>query len=90
MMSISNAKSKVFIRFASLQALIGVFVVPGEYLERLKDSYNIALREADNLQFQLKTVMKMGDIAPGGQIVRTDTGEVIAEAERILKGSKGR
>ena len=84
-MSIVTAAGRVFVRFRCLEDLRQVFVVPSEYIERLQEGYATAIVEANKLQTHLKTMMKSGDLAPGSYVVRTDTGEIVAEAERIIK-----
>lgn len=84
-MSIVKGRYKVFLRLPSLKDLSGVFVIPEEYQERLRKAYQQALAEAETIQKHQKALYKMQGLAPGSNVVRTDTGEVIAEAERILK-----
>jgi hypothetical protein len=88
LMSIVNGGGRTFMRFRSLDDLRAVFVVPAEYTGRLSDAWTQAVAEANTIQKQLKAIMHVSDLSPGSQIVRTDTGEIIAEAERIIKDSQ--
>ena len=84
-MSIVKGRYKVFLRLPSVKVMAGVFVIPKEYRERLTKSYEQALAEAETIQKHQKTLYKMQGLAPGSHVVRTDTGEIIAEAERIIR-----
>lgn len=86
-MSIVTSTGRLFMRFASLDALQQVFVVPSEYRQRLMDGCVTARQQAQVIIEQQKTMHRLADLAPGAQVIRTDTGEVIAEAERILNGN---
>jgi len=87
-MSIVNGGGRVFIRFASLTDLFKAFVVPAEYIDRLKTAYAQAILDANQIQEQQKVLHKMSNLTPGSQVVRTDTGEIIAEIERDLKDNQ--
>jgi len=87
-MSIVKGRYKVFLRLPSLKDLASVFVIPTEYQDRLRTAYQQALSEAGPIQSHQKALYKMQGLAPGSNVVRTDTGEIIAEAERIIKGAK--
>ena len=84
-MSIVKGRYKVFLRLPSLKDLAGIFIVPEQYQERLHRAYGQALEEAETIQKHQKTLYKMQGLAPGSHVVRTDTGEIIAEAERIIR-----
>jgi hypothetical protein len=84
-MSVVKGRDRVFIKFPTLDALHKLFVVPEIYIERLATGWMQAVEEAAIIQKQLKTLMQLSKLAPGSQVVRTDTGEVIAEVESFLK-----
>jgi len=84
-MSIVKGKRRMFLTFPTLESCKGVFVIPSIYLERLEGAYEQAEKEATQIRTQQQAMHRMANLAPGSQIVRTDTGEVIAEAERIIK-----
>ena len=88
-MSIVKGSRRMFLTFANLDGLKAVFVVPVAYLDRLESAYTEAIRETEAIIAKQQTLHKMANLAPGGQIVRTDTGEVIAEAERYLREARG-
>lgn len=87
-LAVSNGGGKVFQRFASLTDLRKIIVVPVEYIERLTEGYAQALQEARKITDKQQSLYKMNNLEPGSQVVRTDTGEIIAEAEKILDGGK--
>ncbi len=84
-MSQRNGISKSFMRFLTPEDLQEVFVIPKVYKERLIEGYAQAVLEAREIQTKQKALWKMSDLQPGSHVVRTDTGEIIAEAERILR-----
>lgn len=83
-MAIRKGKNKLFMRM-SYQALINTFRIPVEYLDRLNSGYREALNLATSIQEKQRQLHKLNSLPPGTQLVRTDTGEIIAEAERILR-----
>ena len=85
MMSVVNAGGRVFMRFATLENLRNLFIIPEEYAERLEVAYRKAIFEAGIIQDKQKALYKMNDLSPGSKVVRTDTGEIIAEAEDIIR-----
>jgi CHASE3 domain sensor protein len=85
-MSIVNGGGRTFLRFASLLDLYKIFVIPEEYRERLSKGYEQAITESREIRAKQQALYKMSNLQPGSQVVRTDTGEVIAEAERIIRG----
>ena len=84
-MSQRSGISKSFMRFPTLESLQEVFVIPEVYKDRLMEGYAQAVREAREIQAKQKALWKMSDMAPGTHVIRTDTGEIIAEAERIIR-----
>jgi len=88
LVSLTSGSRKVMMRFSDIKGLKQVFVVPCEYDERIGVGYGEAVKVADGIQRQLRAVMKMGGLGEGGKVIRTDTGEIIAEAENIIKGAK--
>jgi hypothetical protein len=89
MMWVTNTKGKVMARYASLQALRQVYVIPIEYEGRLEEGYRQAEAEALKVQTRLRAMIKIDNLQPGARVIRTDTGEVVAEAERIIKEAQG-
>ena len=83
-MSIVKGNYKIFLRMPSLEEMVSVFVIPEEYKERLREGYERALVQAGKIEEHQKALYKMSNLAPGSQVVRTDTGEIIAEAEKII------
>ncbi len=87
MMSIVRGDKRLLMRYRSLEDMRGVFVIPGDNVERLETGFSQALVQAGKIQKQLRAAMAMQNLAPGGQVIRTDTGEILAEVERLLNGS---
>ncbi len=85
-LSVSNGCGKVFCRFASLVDLRKCLVVPDEYIERLNEGYAQAVAESQAIAAKQQTLFRISNLQPGSQVVRTDTGEIVAEAERIIEG----
>ena len=88
LVSIRNGHQRLFFRVSSVKELLLSFKVPKSARERLSNALMTANHEADRIEQDYKLLFAKRQLAPGGSIVRTDTGEIIAEAERILK--KGR
>ena len=84
-LSLVSGKGRILQRFTSLDALKSFICVPEEYIDRLVDGCSKARVEVDEIQTKLKTLMRISNLAPGSQVVRTDTGEIVAEAENIIK-----
>lgn len=85
-MSIVKGNYRIFLRIGTLDDLMSVFVIPGEYIERLRNGWDLAVKEADIISNHQKKLHGMRNLSPGSYVVRTDSGEIIAEAERIIKG----
>ena len=64
-------------------------VIPEAGLERLELALTKAHIILADIQRDLRLIADARTLPPGASIVRTDTGEVIAQAERILKGAGG-
>ena len=84
-MSVVTAAGRIFVRFATIEALEQLYVVPGEYRDRLIAGYNMGLQQSEQIREHLRMIMHAKGLEPGASIVRTDTGEIIAEAERIMR-----
>ena len=81
---ITNGAGSVFVRFASVADAQQFVVIPEVYVERFEDAMARANTIADEITEAMQLAMHKRQLAQGAQIVRTDTGEVIAEAERII------
>jgi len=80
----SNGSGSAFCRFASLESLKQVFVMPSSFQERVETAIKKANLIADDISNDMRLAMNRRQLAQGGQIIRTDTGEILAEAERIV------
>lgn len=85
----TSGNGSMFHRFASVDDLLKVYVVPEGYVERLREAIIKAEKIADDIHKDMRLAMNRRQLAKGGQIVRTDTGEILAEAERILSDGYG-
>lgn len=83
---VTSGKGSMFHRFASVDDFMDVYVVPEVYVNRLREAMWKAEEIADGVNEDMKLAMNRRQLAKGGQIVRTDTGEILAEAERIIEG----
>jgi len=84
-MSIVKGNHKLFMRIATLESLYSVFVIPEVYRERLSVAWGEAVTDACNIRDKQRLLHNIGNLEPGSAVVRTDTGEIIAEAERIMR-----
>ena len=75
-----------FQRIEILKGVLLAFKLPESARERLSLALVEANHEADRIEQDYKLIFAKRQLAPGGSIVRTDTGEIIAEAERIVRG----
>ena len=91
-LTIRKGTKKILLRM-SYDSLCKTIIIPEEYRERLATAHLEALRQAKALRDYQKKIHKMSDLQPGSHVIRTDTGEIIAEAERIIRendnGEKG-
>ncbi len=76
---------RIFDRFMALEDIQQFHVIPEEYLERLHLAYGEALRQAEAIRKQQSVYHEVAKLQPGTKLVRTDTGEIIADVERFLK-----
>ena len=86
-MTIRRGTKKILLRM-SYESLRTLFNVPEEYRERLDAGHRQAIAQMKDIIKQQKVYHKTADLSPGSCIVRTDTGEIIAEAERIMREAK--
>jgi len=86
LLRMSNGSGSAFCRFATIEALNQVFVMPCSFQERVETAMRKANLIADDISNDMRLAMNRRQLAQGGQIIRTDTGEILAEAERIING----
>jgi len=87
MVSIRNGREKLFFRVIDLKGLRTAFKIPRTASQRLNLALATANIEADDIEKDMKLAFARRRLA-FGHIVRTDTGEILAEADRILEGNK--
>ncbi len=85
LVSVRNGHSKLFFRLQDVSDFVKGFSLTRRMKERLKLGLVQANAEADEIEKDLRLLMARRK-HPASTLVDTDTGEVIAEAERILKG----
>jgi len=88
MVSVRNGRQKLFFRVADLKELRAAFKIPRTAGQRLNLALMAANREADDIEKDMKLAFARRRLV-SGHIVRTDTGEVLAQADKILNMSKG-
>ena len=87
LVSIANGGGKVLFRCSSLEQAQQRIVIPDEGIERLQLAITKAQGYLEDIQEDLRLILNAHTLEGGGQIVRTDTGEILAEAERIIAQS---
>ena len=85
LIAIRNGYQRLFFRVSSLKEISSSFRIPQSAKGRLAMALVEANHEADKIEQDYKLLFAKRQLSPGSQIIRTDTGEVIAEAERILR-----
>jgi hypothetical protein len=83
LVTISTGKSKIMIRFNSVAALKSVFTLTADEESRLVIAFNRANFNADKIEEDMRILFQKRHLRDGAQWIQTDTGEVIAQAERI-------
>ncbi len=83
--SIANGGGKVFMRFRSMAELQQYFILPNDKqaIDRLLQAEVEAGKLADQFEADMKLIL---DAKHRRQLIDADTGEIVAEAERIIKG----
>jgi len=82
LVSMANGGGKCFMRCSSLDQAMERVVIPGKYLERLRLAETRACEEMERIKTDLRLIYDASQ--PGSKLVNAD-GEIIAEAERILR-----
>jgi len=85
LVSIRNGHSKLFFRVSSIAEYKSAFELATEEEERIQEALIQAHKEADKIVNDMKLLIRKNRLPDGVKWVQTDTGEIIAEAERILK-----
>ena len=85
LVSIANGGGKVLMRVPSVKEAQRRTGMPDEAVERLQLAETRAIGILAEIKRSLRLIAESLSLSPGGQVVRTDTGEVLAEAEKIIK-----
>lgn len=89
LVSWANAGGRVLVRFRSIEEVPGVFYIPSDEVLRLSKAVGEANRRADILERDMKVMFDRRHLPDGVGLARTDTGEIVAEAEKIIKEAQG-
>ncbi len=88
LLTLSNGHSKIMIRFDSLEQYDQAFRLLDEDRANINNALMEANQEADRIEEDIRLVLQKRHLPAGAKIVNTSTGEVLAEAEQILKQQK--
>jgi len=89
LISIANGGGRVLMRCANLEEAKSRVVIPEEGWERLELALTKAQGILEVIQRDLRILSGLQTMAPGSSLVRTDTGEVVAEVEKLLREAHG-
>ena len=81
LLSIANGGGRCLTTYGSLEALYGRVVVPVEGRERLERGITQAEAILGQIRRDLRLLAVPDSLPPGAHLVRTDTGEIVREAE---------
>ena len=85
LLRITSGTGSAFFRASSVEALQRIIVIPTEYVGRLESAIVEAIRLADGIERDMRLAMERRKLPQGAGLARTDTGEIVAEAERIVQ-----
>ena len=86
LVSIRNGHSKLFFRVRDLDAYKQAFLLSSNEEAKIIQALSEAQAEADKLEGDIRLIFEKRRLPEGVGLARTDTGEIVAEAERIVKG----
>ncbi len=84
LVSVANAGGKTTLRFATLEAAQKYFVLSPHCISKMIPALAEANRMADEIEADLRLSQQRRRLPQGVGLARTDTGEIVSEAERIL------
>jgi hypothetical protein len=87
LVTLSNGFSKVLLRVTSLEEYDAAFTLSVEERAKIEQALKDANSEADRIEEDMRLLMAKRSLAAGAKIVNTGTGEVLAEAERIVSNA---
>ncbi len=88
LISIANAGGRVLLRVTDIEAAQRVIWLPLEAIGRLTAAVIKANEQADQVEQDMRVIFERRRLPAGAGLARTDTGEIVAEAERILTDTK--
>lgn len=88
LISFSNANGRVTMRVRDIKEASEVVVIPIEDAMRLESAVIKGNKIADEIEKDYKLIFERRKLPPGVSLIRTDTGEIISEAEKILREGK--
>jgi len=90
LITLSNGHKKIMLRVRSLEEYYEAFRLTVEEEEKIRLALAEANREANQIETDMRLLFEKRRMSPGEKWVNPETGEVIAEAERIIKeGNSG-
>jgi hypothetical protein len=84
LLSLSNGHNKILLRVADLKQYEEVFTLSDEEKASINKALSEANAEADRIEEDMRLLMSKRNLQAGAKIVNTGTGEILAEAEKIL------
>jgi len=86
LISQANAGGRLLQRFPDLEIAQQYITIPQDALDRLQDALVTANEIADKIEEDMRLLMQKRHLPAGSKLVNSITGEIVAEAEYILKG----
>lgn len=83
--SIANAGSKTLFRIRDIKALRSIFKIPKSHIRRLEDAFINAEYEANRIEADMKLLFEKRHLTGKAKLINTGTGEILAEAEDIVR-----
>ena len=88
LISIANGGGRVLMRTSSVAEAARRTGMPIEAMERLQLAETRAMGLLDDIKNNLRIIDNAHSLQPGSNLIRTDTGEIVAEAEKIIKDAQ--
>ncbi len=85
--AIRKGRDKVFLRMP-YEAIKQTFIIPEVYRSRLEVGNIEALKQAEGIQKQQRTLHQLARLPEGVSLVDTGTGEILEEVRKMLDGGR--
>ena len=86
LVSIANGGGRVLMRLRTVSDAQSLFAIPGEIIDRLNRAVEQGEIEAQAIERDMRLALERRNLPAGTGLARTDTGQIVAEAERIIGG----